>query len=224
MNISLLSEKAVLLGSAVAIGAALALARKAVNRRIRLLSLSVVLMVFCEISSSASKLLYWNSAEMARSIAVPQLTASAMALSFVHLLNRENQNRSNADIRLRIFESETNPIGPGKPETTRFKLEAPAMLYTHGLTGSWRGTPITTVDLSDTCLELISPQRYSERAAVRVECYDVQLTGKIRYSLPVVGGFLLGVSLDNKIDPDRLKAMLELHRRHMDELLAVGTA
>ena len=165
----------------------------------------------------------WNSAEINRSIAVLQLTASALALSLVHLLNRENQNRSGADIRLRIFESESETGGRSKPQSPRFKLEAPGLLYNLGFRGSLKGLPITTVEMSNTCLHLISPQKYSENMGVRVECYDVQFTGKVDSSLPVVGGFLVRVSLDDKVAPETLNSMLGFHRRHMAELLAMDS-
>src|ERR1700676_2575977 len=103
MDLSPLVTRAVLAGSMAATIAGIALARKAANRRIRLLSLSVVLLTFCELSSTRVRYADWKSADLAWSIEILQLTASPLALSFVHLLNRENRDRSNADIRLRVL-------------------------------------------------------------------------------------------------------------------------
>jgi len=106
MDLSSVTTHAVLFGSLVAGIASVTLAKRAANRRIRLLSLSVVLLTFCEASSSLSKLFNWESVDLARSIEILQLTATALTLSFVHLLTKENRERSNADIRLRVLESD----------------------------------------------------------------------------------------------------------------------
>lgn len=103
---------AVMIGALTACAGGAILARRAVNRRIRMLSLSIVLLVACEVSSTLVKSNDANSTVVAQTIEILQLMCSGLALSFVHLLNRENRDRRNTEMRLRLLESDRP--GPGQ--------------------------------------------------------------------------------------------------------------
>jgi hypothetical protein len=84
---------------------ALVLIRRASNRRIRFLGVSIGLLPLCEVVSilRAQDLLPGDPAP--HSLEMVQLAASAFALTTVHFLNRENRDRRNADMQLRLAES-----------------------------------------------------------------------------------------------------------------------
>ena len=85
--------------------AALSLIRRASNRRIRFLAISIGLLPLCEAVSILRANGWLPGAPVLHSIEMVQLAASAFALAAVHFLNRENRDRRNADMRLRLAES-----------------------------------------------------------------------------------------------------------------------
>lgn len=85
---------------------ALSLIRRASNRRIRFLAVSIGLLPLCEAVSILRANGWLPGAPVQHSIEMVQLAASAFALAAVHFLNRENRDRRNADMRLRLAESQ----------------------------------------------------------------------------------------------------------------------
>lgn len=85
--------------------AALSLIRRASNRRIRFLAVSIGLLPLCEAVSILRANGWLPGTPVQHSIEMVQLAASAFALAAVHFLNRENRDRRNADMRLRLAES-----------------------------------------------------------------------------------------------------------------------
>ncbi len=84
---------------------ALLLIRRASNRRIRFLAVSIGLLPLCEAISILRANGWLPGTPVQHSIEMVQLAASAFALAAVHFLNRENRDRRNADMRLRLAES-----------------------------------------------------------------------------------------------------------------------
>ncbi len=108
-------------------GCAVYLHRRASNRRIRLLSFTVAVLALCRTLS----ILHDNGTSVAsafgNSLELLEVTASALSLTVIHFLNRENRDRRMTDMRLRLAESAelvlsgADQIGkpPGTAETGR---------------------------------------------------------------------------------------------------------
>lgn len=77
---------------------------RAGSQRIRLLAFSVSLLTLCQIGAVASRLVGADSPNLLRSLDLLELTAGALSLSVVHLLNRENRERVDIEARLRVLE------------------------------------------------------------------------------------------------------------------------
>lgn len=221
MDLSNLVSQLVLVGCLGSTVAGLALVRKAANRRIRLLSLSVVLLTFCEVSSTATKFMDLNSENLARSIQILQLTASALTLSFVHLLNRENRARVNADIRLRVLESHgPSPDKIDQRLAPRFKLEEPATLEVLSLYPGIE-LAVRAANISRGGIQVICEEDVPCKEQVSVVLCGVRLSGKVVACQPATAGFRVGISLDTRLDDDVLDEIVLAHHRCREEPLAV---
>lgn len=209
MELSDFVAKTVICGSLAATGAGLMLAFRAVNRRIRLLSITVVLLTFCEISTTAIRQLNLKPGSLTSSVDVLQLTACALALSFVQLLSRENRDRSSADIRLRVLDSDLAPkiaVESDRRTAQRFRMEQTGVIHVLGQSRS-RKLQVRGVDLSESGACVLSTERIHPETSVRVDLCGQQLPGYVVFCEPSGPGYSIGISLSRSLDLDSPSAL-----------------
>lgn len=80
------------------------LARRSSNWRIRLLAFTIALLPLCQGTILLGEQRLWVSAAMGQAAESMELLVSALCLTAVHLLNKENRDRKETDVQLRIFE------------------------------------------------------------------------------------------------------------------------
>jgi hypothetical protein len=100
---------------------AILLMRRSSNWRIRLLAFSIGLPPLCQSVILLANHQVWMTPVMARTAEFLQLPASALCLTAVYLLNKENANRKNTDAMLRVAESSPAPAvihEPAESHTT----------------------------------------------------------------------------------------------------------
>jgi hypothetical protein len=86
-------------------------AKRSSNWRIRLLALTVGLLPFCQGVILLANNNIWLSHQYARTGESLELLVSALCLTAVHLLNKENRDRKGTDVRLRVAEATTQTAG-----------------------------------------------------------------------------------------------------------------
>jgi hypothetical protein len=79
-------------------------AKRSSNWRIRLLAVTLAMLPLCQGVILLGDHKIWVSAQIRDIAESMELLVSALCLTGVHLLNRENVNRKNTDARLRITE------------------------------------------------------------------------------------------------------------------------
>lgn len=84
--------------------AAMVVARRSSNWRIRLLALTVGLLPLCQSVVLLGSRGIWLTSEVAQTAEMLELLLSALSLTAVHLLNRENADRRTTQARLRVAE------------------------------------------------------------------------------------------------------------------------
>ena len=84
-------------------------AKRSSNQRIRLLALTVGLLPFCQAVILLGRHHIWLSTEVAEIAESFELLVGALSLTAIHLLNKENGDRRNTDIRLRVAEDTPRP-------------------------------------------------------------------------------------------------------------------
>lgn len=151
---------------------------RAANRRIQLLAVSVGLLSLCQAVLLADKAFQNVEPGSASSEGLLSLSAGALSLAVVHLLNRENKDRHNVDTRIRCYEpdpaADPAAVKPDPPDPQASERTA-AMLAL----GPAEGAPVLTGDL----LKLSSQQpKPADRR--RSRRYRVAATGDFR----VAGG------------------------------------
>jgi hypothetical protein len=89
---------------------ALVVSKRSSNRRIRLLALTVSLLPLCQTLVLLGRHQIWLSTEIAEMAESFELLVGALCLTAIHLLNRENSDRRNTDVRLRVAEATPAPL------------------------------------------------------------------------------------------------------------------
>jgi hypothetical protein len=84
---------------------AMVVAKRSSNWRIRLLALAMGLLTMCQITVTLGNHRIWLSSEVGDAAESLELLVSAICLTVLHLLNRENRDRRNTDERLRVAEA-----------------------------------------------------------------------------------------------------------------------
>jgi hypothetical protein len=79
-------------------------AKRSSNWRIRLLALTVGLLPLCQSVVLLGTHGIWLTSEVAQTAQMLELLVSALCLTSVHLLNRENVDRRSTQARLRVAE------------------------------------------------------------------------------------------------------------------------
>jgi hypothetical protein len=100
----LVSAAFTLFAYGMTIACAYVVARRSSNWRIRLLAVTIAMLPLCQgviLLADHKILVNPQVRDIAESM---ELLVSALCLTGVHLLNRENVNRKNADARLRVAE------------------------------------------------------------------------------------------------------------------------
>ena len=87
----------------------LVVAKRSSNRRIRLLAFTVGLLPLCQAVVLLGRHHIWLSTEVAETAESLELLVGALSLTAIHLLNKENGDRRNADARLRVAEASPVP-------------------------------------------------------------------------------------------------------------------
>lgn len=92
---------------------AIVLMRRSSNWRIRFLAFAIGLPPLCQSVILLANHQVWVSPVMGKTAEFLQLPASALCLTAVFLLNKENYSRKNTDARLRVAESSPAPGSVG---------------------------------------------------------------------------------------------------------------
>jgi hypothetical protein len=87
----------------------LVVAKRSSNRRIRLLALTVGLLPLCQAVIILGHNQIWLGTEVAEMAESLELLVGALSLTAIHLLNKENGDRRETDLRLRVAESTPAP-------------------------------------------------------------------------------------------------------------------
>jgi hypothetical protein len=87
----------------------LVVAKRSSNWRIRLLALTVGLLPLCQAVILLGRHQIWLGVEAAETAESLELLVSALSLTAIHLLNKENRDRRNTDVRLRVAEATPPP-------------------------------------------------------------------------------------------------------------------
>ena len=80
-------------------------ARRSSNWRIRLLALTIGLLPLCQSVVLLGRRQIWLTSEVAEIAETLELLVSALCLTSLHLLNRENTDRRTTDSRVRLAEA-----------------------------------------------------------------------------------------------------------------------
>ena len=100
-----------LLAYAITIVCALVVAKRSSNWRIRLLAFTVVLLPLCQAVVLLANNQIWLGHQAASTAESLELLVSALCLTAIHLLNKENRDRKGTDVRLRVAEASTQTAG-----------------------------------------------------------------------------------------------------------------
>lgn len=143
---------------------------RAANRRIQLLALSVGLLTLCQTVLLADKALQHGEPSQPASEGILRLSAGALSLAVVHLLNRENKDRRNVDTRIRCYEPEP-AAGPEAADLDASTPFAPSK--------SSRQNGLTAASARN----LLTPHSQSEKPADRRRSrrYRVSASGDFRF-------------------------------------------
>jgi hypothetical protein len=104
-----LSLGSALFAFALSIICSMVVAKRSSNRRIRLLALTVGLLPLCQAVVLLGRHHVWLGTEVAEVAESLELLVGALCLTAIHLLNKENGDRHNTDLRLRVAESTPTP-------------------------------------------------------------------------------------------------------------------
>ena len=104
-----LSLGSALFAFSLSIICSLVVAKRSSNRRIRLLALTVGLLPLCQAVVLLGRHHVWLGTEVAEIAESLELLVGALCLTAIHLLNKENGDRHNTDLRLRVAESTPAP-------------------------------------------------------------------------------------------------------------------
>src|ERR1700680_1633628 len=83
----------------------LVVAKRSSNWRIRLLALTVGLLPLCQAAALLGRHQIWLNTEVAETVETFELLVGALCLTAIHLLNKENSDRRNTDVKLRVAEA-----------------------------------------------------------------------------------------------------------------------
>jgi hypothetical protein len=99
-----LSMGSALLAYLLSVFCSLVLAKRSSNWRIRLLALTIGLLPLCQAVILLGRHQIWLGTEVAEVAESLELLVGALSLTAIHLLNKENGDRRNTDVRLRVTE------------------------------------------------------------------------------------------------------------------------
>ena len=88
----------------ISIVCSVVVARRSSNWRIRLLALTVGLLPLCQGVVLLGRHQIWLTTEVAETAESLELLVGALSLAAIHLLNKENGDRRQTDVRLRVAE------------------------------------------------------------------------------------------------------------------------
>jgi hypothetical protein len=181
-------------------------------------------MICCQMSTVSLRYLEWPQADLVRAIEFLQLIASAVSLSFIHLLNRENSDRSNANMRLRIFESDGPRGADGeRGRTGRFKVEHPADLQVTSASRRQVELAVHTVDMSKNEVRVTGFESVAKAAKVKVRMCGMLLAGTVSSCTPCSAGFAIDIALDARLESGAIRSILESHGRYMENIVMQST-
>jgi hypothetical protein len=100
-----LSMGSALLAYLLSVFCSFVLAKRSSNWRIRLLALTIGLLPLCQAVILLGRHRIWLSTEVAELAESLELLVGALSLTAIHLLNKENGDRRNTDVLLRVTEN-----------------------------------------------------------------------------------------------------------------------
>ncbi len=99
-----LSMGSALLAYLLSVFCSLILAKRSSNWRIRLLALTIGMLPLCQAVILLGRHQVWLSTQVAEVAESLELLVGALSLTAIHLLNKENGDRRNTDVLLRVTE------------------------------------------------------------------------------------------------------------------------
>ncbi len=99
-----LSMGSALLAYLLSVFCSVLLAKRSSNWRIRLLALTIGLLPLCQAVILLGRHQIWLGTEVAEVAESLELLVGALSLTAIHLLNKENGDRRNTDVLLRVAE------------------------------------------------------------------------------------------------------------------------
>lgn len=100
-----LSLGSALLAYLLSVFCSLVLAKRSSNWRIRLLAFTIGLLPLCQAVILLGRHQIWLTTEVAEVAESLELLVGALSLTAIHLLNKENGDRRNTDVLLRVTEN-----------------------------------------------------------------------------------------------------------------------
>lgn len=110
-----LSASAAVFAYLVTTACAILLMKRSSNWRIRLLAFSIGLPPLCQSVILLGNHQVWITPLIGKAAELLELPVSALCLTAVYLLNKENASRKSTDARLRIAESSPTPRSADQP-------------------------------------------------------------------------------------------------------------
>lgn len=226
----------VLLVTILAVVAGVALYSRAANKRIRLLAFSVALLTVCQTVAIVGRYLQWDPTDYARSLEVLELTAAALSLCVVHLLNRENKDRRSVDAQLRVLA----PVSVTAPSPT-----SPGRTGSSGRQADQRISPriqtngsIVVRDVAEGNKPLYCEVRNVSKSGLGLMAdewlaigktleFELEIEGQgtgfraiVVHSQPAGEGFIVGLLLDSQLSDSQINEFAHGNIQHWDKARA----
>lgn len=209
-------QASVTLASAATVYGAASLVLRAATTRIRLLALSVSLLTLCQIGSISSRLSGWSSKDLIRSLDILELTAGALSLAVIHLLNRENRERRQIEERLRVLEplhlsnglfrlaEQTGkaPRAADKRRSLRYRMHARSTIRL--LNSPEAPVPCDVRDISQSGIGLIAGVSLEKQSEVEIELGGQRVKAAVARCQPAGFEFSIGLAFASELSRDRV--------------------
>lgn len=209
-------QATVTLASAATVCGAAGLVLKAANKRIRLLALSVSLLTICQLASISSRFSGWSSQDLIRALDILELTAGALSLAVIHLLNRENRERRQIEERLRVLEPlhlsnglfrladqvGKAPKAADKRKSVRYRMHARTTLRL--LDSPEALVPCEVRDISQSGAGLIAGVPLERQRGVEIELAGQRVKAAVARCQPAGCEFSIGLSFSSELSRDRV--------------------
>lgn len=191
-------------------------AKRSSNWRIRLLAYTIGLLPLCQAVSLLGRNKVWITSEVGQVVEMLELLVSALSLTSIHLLNRENGDCKKTDVRLRVTETNAGTPAPRQEQPpvqegwevrrTVERRREPRFIADMPVTVTVLGTAVPQViparvqDMSGHGLCLGISSSVPNGAAVKVEGDGMLLLGEVCRCEPVGSEYRLGLQISEWLD------------------------